>query len=615
MEILVSNRIRIKDPPDVLKDVLIDELRLPNPKFEDAQRNGYSTYGIPPLIHNFSILPDDSLQIPRGYIKRLLALLSNLGINGAIIHDNRFSTPPNFDIDSSHIKLRPYQLTAITSLVSTGDEGLLVAPAGSGKTVMGISLIPMLGQKMLWLTHTKPLLEQVLDRLKMFLPGLEEDDVGMIGAGKWDIGNVFTAAMVQTLVRRPIETHALKGQFGIVVLDECLVAGSKINMLDGTTKDVENVKNGDLTTFGEVSNKFCRETNKVTTVRTSAGTIKGTPAHLLPYIPKNTLFEEKNVIFDKLEGINKRDFLLADIILPTEKYKKMVNFRGIQYRCVPVIEKYTTDIITKVYDFTTKEHLFVANGILSSNCHHCPATTFTQIISSLDPHYLYGLTATHLRRDGLHNLMYQTIGNILHEVPLAEVKKYGGIIVPQIWCRNIKTNVAETDFHKIIQELVENDDRNNLIVSDVVNEAAAGNICVVITERRAHGDILHSKIAARWDKVGIVTGNYTDKHNKAELEKLRKGEITVLIATSALLGEGFDHAPINRGFLCLPFRNMVKTEQVVGRIQRTSEGKKDAIIYDYIDNHSLLQHQFRNNGVHGCRFNIYKKLGCTIQEL
>lgn len=468
MEITVSNRIRIKNPPEALKMALISELSLPNPKFEDAQRNGYSTYKIPPLIHNFSILPDDSLLIPRGYIKKLLLLLKSLGLDERVI-DTRHIDPPNFNIDSSHIKLRDYQMKAITALVTAGEEGLLIAPAGSGKTVMGVSLIPMLGQKMLWLTHTKPLMEQVVERLHQFFPWMQDDDIGTIGAGKWKIGDLFTAAMVQTLVRRPIETHALKGQFGVVILDEA---------------------------------------------------------------------------------------------------------------------------------------------------HHAPATTFTQVLGSLDPYYLYGLTATHIRRDGLHNLMFQTLGGILHEVPLDDVKKHGGIIVPEVWYRNINTtNIASNDFQTIIKLLVEDSNRTNLIVNDIVNEAVAGNICVVITERKIHADLLLNRILTKWPKAGIVTGSYSDKHNKAELARLRNEEITVLVATSALLGEGFDHAPINRGFLCLPFRNMVKTEQVVGRIQRTSEGKKDAVIYDYVDNHSLLQHQFRNAGAQGCRYNIYKKLGCSLREL
>ncbi|HLD89613.1 MAG TPA: DEAD/DEAH box helicase [Patescibacteria group bacterium] len=466
MKITIANRIRVRDP-GVLKEVIMNELRMENPKYESAVSNGRSTFKIPPTLFNFSILPDDSLSVPRGYLKRLQQLLVDFNIKDYTIEDERFMGPFNFDIDSSNIKLRDYQMKAITNLISNGTEGLLLAPAGSGKTVMGVSLIPMLGQQMLWLTHTKPLMNQVIERVQSFLPCLGKEDIGTIGSGKWDVGKVFTAAMVQTLVRNPIETYKLKNQFGIVVLDEC---------------------------------------------------------------------------------------------------------------------------------------------------HHLPCTTFTQVVGSLNPYYLYGLTATHLRRDGMHKLMFQTMGPILHTVPLADVKKGGNIIVPQIHCRHINcVSIHAPDFGNILTELANDECRNNLIVKDIVNEATQGNICVVITERRNHADILFNKISKQWPKTGIATGSYSSKDNKTTLELLRDAKISVLVTTSALLGEGFDHAPINRGFICLPFRNMVKTEQVIGRIQRSAKDKDDAIIYDYIDKHSLLEHQFKNNGSYGCRHNIYIKLGCRIR--
>lgn len=819
MKITITNKIRVRDP-GVLKDIIMAELRMENPKYESAVSNGRSTFKIPPTIFNFSILPDDSLNLPRGYLRRLQQLLKEFDIKDCIIEDDRFMGPFNFDIDSSNIKLRDYQMKAITNLISNGTEGLLVAPAGSGKTVMGVSLIPMLGQQMLWLTHTKPLMNQVVERVQSFLPCLNKEDIGVIGSGKWDVGKIFTVAMVQTLVRNPIETYKLKNQFGTVVLDECLVEGSLITMLDGTSKPIENIKDNDITTFGRVSNKFYRYTDNLIELRTSGGVIKGTTTHMLPCIPRVNLsrnkhenkympFEEKDVVFDKLANIHKGDFLLipeqvchtekykfgvkqarllslilcdghlekhkycvqigivkdkewflkemiedtsfienveiktsgckrGDLIIrcyneeiikyvdkyvkagkksnnveippelfnasleeiknfiqvafdtegsvtdqitltmsshkfvlglhellkkfgiigkiipikrhnylrialsghdaflfckkigfsierkqkslsklmyATSKFRKLVTFRGVQYRCIPVIAKSTiVSPKTKVYDFTTEQHLFLANGVLSSNCHHLPATTFTQVVGSLNPYYLYGLTATHLRRDGMHKLMFQTIGDILYTVPLSDVKKGGNIVVPQINCRHINcVSIRATDFGNIVTELAENDIRNNLIVKDILNEATQNNICVVITERRNHADILFDKISKQWPKTGIATGSYSNKDNKNTLELLRDAKISILVTTSALLGEGFDHAPINRGFICLPFRNMVKTEQVIGRIQRSSAGKSDAIIYDYIDNHSLLQHQFKNSGSYGCRHNIYTKLGCRIR--
>ena len=170
------------------------------------------------------------------------------------------------------------------------------------------------------------------------------------------------------------------------------------------------------------------------------------------------------------------------------------------------------------------------------------------------------------------------------------------------------------DYQNILKELVVDTHRNKMIVDDVVKGAKKGNICIVLTDRKIHAEILHNIIKVLWPKTAIATGKYSKKYVKEQIQKLESGEVTVLIATGALLGEGFDYAPLNRCYLSLPFRNQTKIEQIIGRIQRPAEGKKDAILYDYVDNHGLLQHQFYNTGSKGCRYDVYRMLGVDIRQ-
>lgn len=468
MEITIANKIRLRGPADRLVDFLVKELRTPNPKYHEAINQGFQARGIPPFLTNFDLLSDNSILIPRGYRERLLYLIEHFKVHVTSVRDLRTKLKPNYDIDSSKIKLRPYQLEALIELTSVGEEGILIAPAGSGKTVMGISLIPMFGQKMLWLTHTRPLLNQAIDRAASFLPSLDAQDIGIIGDGKWQVGNILTVATVQTLVRRPVEAHKLRDEFGIVILDEA---------------------------------------------------------------------------------------------------------------------------------------------------HHAPAVTFLQVVGTFNPLYLYGLTATEERRDKLETLMFQSIGPERSRVSIDTVRKYGGIIIPTVVARNINTEHIENEvpYTTILKKLVYDKERNQIIVDDVLRAAEQGNKCIVVTDRKIHAEILFKMISEHWQKTGIATGNYSKKIIKEQIRKLEEEEISVLISTTSLLGEGFDYAPLNRCFLGLPFRNQTKIEQIIGRIQRTSEGKRDAVLYDYVDNHSLLQHQFRNRGKKGCRYNVYEKLGADVQ--
>jgi len=439
-------------------------LKVKNPKYHSAITNGYSTWGMDPFIYNFEILPNDNLCIPRGC--RSL-LIEAVGKDVKIV-DKRTKFG-YIDIDSSHIKYRPYQFNNIIKFLKAGEEGLFVSPAGSGKTVVGISMIPILGQPTLWLTHTKALANQAITRIKQFLPGLKEDDVGFIGEGKWKPGKIVTVALIPTLVRRMKELHEMRDDYGLVIVDET---------------------------------------------------------------------------------------------------------------------------------------------------HHVPASTFLIVIGALNPYYLYGLTATPYRRDKLEALMFQMIGPELIRISIDEVENDGGILMPTVKYRTVHSKpVYGNQIQQILkQNIVNNSKRNNIIVGDIIREAVMGNYCIVLTDRKVHAEILYNLISLGWKKTGFATGNYTKKYVIEQTNMLNEKEITVLVCTFSLLGEGFDVKFLNRAFITMPFRAEGKVEQLVGRIQRTAEGKTDAVVYDYVDvDIGLLQNQFYTKGKNDCRWNAYNRLGLVIE--
>jgi hypothetical protein len=214
--ITVSNKLKVKGLPDRIKQYFVDKLRIPDPKYAEAASAGRSLWGMKEFIYNFTILSDSEILIPRGMLLELTGMLTQSGKRFDLI-DNRTSFP-HLTLDSRGIKFRPYQSRAISEVVSTFNEGLLIAPPGSGKTVMGLSLIPLTGQPTLWLTHTGPLADQAEERAKAFLPDIGE--IGRIGGGKWNIGEVLTIGMIQTLVRNQPKMLGISDEFGLVVLDE-----------------------------------------------------------------------------------------------------------------------------------------------------------------------------------------------------------------------------------------------------------------------------------------------------------------------------------------------------------------------------------------------------------
>ena len=247
--------------------------------------------------------------------------------------------------------------------------------------------------------------------------------------------------------------------------------------------------------------------------------------------------------------------------------------------------------------------------IIIDEAHHVPSSTFLKVINYLPSYYMFGLTAVPYRRDGLENVMFASIGRLNSVVQRKTVKKEEGIITPTAVIRKIYgQKYDDNDYSFAVSEILMKDkERCNMIVHDIVNEAKNGNFCIAISVRKLYCEIIYNKIINYWNKTGIATGDYNKKHNDLQVKRLEEGDISVLITTFNLLGEGFDVRKLNRGFLILPFREKSRVEQAIGRIQRPSDGKTDAYFYDYVDNNvGILRNQFMS------RQKAYRSLGVKI---
>ncbi len=185
-----------------------------NPTFHEKERLRFSTWDTPRFIRCYR--EDlDWLSIPRGLIDPVARLIENVG-SELDLSDNRTNCKEiEFRFDGT---LRPHQQSAFDATKSH-DLGVVVAPPGSGKTVLACALIAHHRQPTLVLVDRKPLLDQWRERLAEFL-GLGSDRVGSIGGGANDPSGVVDVAMIQSVARldHPADLFA---DYGIVVVDEC----------------------------------------------------------------------------------------------------------------------------------------------------------------------------------------------------------------------------------------------------------------------------------------------------------------------------------------------------------------------------------------------------------
>ncbi len=134
--------------------------------------------------------------------------------------------------------------------------------------------------------------------------------------------------------------------------------------------------------------------------------------------------------------------------------------------------------------------------------------------------------------------------------------------------------------------LVRDDERNHLIVEDVIAAVQAKRFSVLLTERREHLDLLAGLLAQNIQNVIVMAGGMGKKQRKQLLEQIANipvDQSRVIVATGRYLGEGFDDERLDTLFLALPISWRGTLTQYAGRLHRLNAAKKDVIIYDYVD--------------------------------
>lgn len=181
-----------------------DNLILDNPNYIKALKsNNPRARFVPKKIYMYTT-SDNNLYVPYGAYYKILDLL----------HLKKVPTPINNKVEyKGKIDLYDYQSNAVKKLASL-NNGILVSPAGSGKTQMGIALMQELGLKTLWITHTKDLINQSLLRFKYYY----KNDIGEISDGKVNISNSITFATIQTLSK--IDLSLYENEWDLIIIDE-----------------------------------------------------------------------------------------------------------------------------------------------------------------------------------------------------------------------------------------------------------------------------------------------------------------------------------------------------------------------------------------------------------
>lgn len=230
--------------------------------------------------------------------------------------------------------------------------------------------------------------------------------------------------------------------------------------------------------------------------------------------------------------------------------------------------------------------------LVIDECHHISAPSFEAVSREFKGRYITGLSATVARKDGHHPIIQMNCGPIRFKVnPRVKAKErpFGHeLIVRNTGYRlpmelTMRENLSITD---IYDSLMRDEERNMLIVQDVLAAIGDGRNPVLLTERREHLETLRDLLDGRIDNIVIFQGSMGKKQRAAAREKLldqTPDRTRLVLATGRYLGEGFDDSRLDTLFLALPISWRGTLSQYAGRLHRLHEGKTEVRIYDYAD--------------------------------
>lgn len=267
-----------------------------------------------------------------------------------------------------------------------------------------------------------------------------------------------------------------------------------------------------------------------------------------------------------------------------------------------------------ISDQTVQESIRQYGLVIVDECHHVSAVSFEQVLKSVKARYVYGLTATPIRKDGLQPIIFMQCGPIRYQSDAQDQMAHQTFrrLLRNRFTTFHPVDTERSSYTSLQKELAEDEARNQQIVEDVVAASLAGRTPIVITTLRSHvkalADLLSKKVAHVVQLIGTDTG----RHKRLTMEQMKALPATdslVVIATGKYIGEGFDFPRLDTLFLAMPISWKGIVAQYAGRLHRSYDGKETVQIYDYIDiRHPVCEKMYRR------RLKGYASIGYKVYE-
>jgi superfamily II DNA or RNA helicase len=256
--------------------------------------------------------------------------------------------------------------------------------------------------------------------------------------------------------------------------------------------------------------------------------------------------------------------------------------------------------------------------LVVDECHHISARSFEIVARQCKAKYVTGLSATVTRKDGHHPIIFMQCGQVRYRIDdrkQAEARPFSHRVIMRktgFKLSKVLKNKEDLTIHDIYSELICNEDRNNIIVEDVLKTVRAKRSPVLLTERKEHLALLVDRLSPLIRNVIVLKGGMGQKQRYLIAEKIKgipEEEERIIVATGRYLGEGFDDTRLDTLFLVHPVSWRGTLAQYAGRLHRLHDKKKEVVIYDYSDTEVPMLARMNEKRRHG-----YRSIGYEIDE-
>ena len=215
----------------------------------------------------------------------------------------------------------------------------------------------------------------------------------------------------------------------------------------------------------------------------------------------------------------------------------------------------------------------VFGTVILDEMHHVSSPTFTRIVDEMPARFKVGLTGTLERKDGRHVVFRDYFGHNVFKPPKENY------LIPKIDI--YKTDIrfidgSFTPWAERINDLTHNEEYVHSVSMIAAKYAAEGHKVLVVSDR-VH--FLKRCANLVGDKAVSITGDMNFEEREEAMQEVRTSK-NILFGTQSIFSEGISLNELSCLVLGTPVNNEPLLTQLIGRVVRKLDGKRQPVIVD-----------------------------------